>query len=64
MEGMRWWFRLLQRIGCFQGKIWSGWTLDFGNSKIWHAYYEVGVLLLARNVHTVLAVFAIQWFSW
>ncbi len=27
--------RLLQRIG---------WTLDFGNSKIWPAHYEIGVI--------------------
>ncbi len=38
--------RLLQRIGWLQGKI-CRWTLGFGNSKIWHRHYEIGVLVPA-----------------
>ncbi len=36
--------RLLQRVGWLQGKICRGWTLDFGNSKSWHAHYEIWVM--------------------
>ncbi len=39
-------------INLLQGKICRGWTLDFGNSKIWHRHYELGVTQLQTPLGT------------